>query len=157
MLTVGYKDSPARLSTWLMEYNEDFLDNWYPELSPESRGITREEILECYAAKLGDQEKRKSKYLEDVVEMTLALGESERELFIKEREAFGYKITSDKNKTICEGPAIKYTIIATGESAPAIASIKLSLRRDKEGQRVYRFGGRSVLQFNDDRTATWSF
>jgi hypothetical protein len=157
MITVGYKDSPLKLSTWLMEYHEDFLNRWHPELSPKSRGVTREEILERYVAKLGDQENRKSKYLDDVVEMTLALSETERELFIKEREAFGYKITSDKNRTTCEGPAIKYEIIAGANSPGAIASIKMSLRREKKGQRVYRFGSRSVLQFNDDRTATWTF
>lgn len=157
MVSVSYNGSPAKLSTWVMEYHEDFLDNWYPDLSPKTRGITREEVLERYVAKLGEHEKRKSKYIEDVVEMTLALSEAESELFIKECEAFGYKITSDKNRTICEGPAIKYTIIAGANSSSAITSIKLSLKRDKKGERVYRFGGRSVLQFDDDRTATWSF
>jgi Family of unknown function (DUF5829) len=157
MITVAYKDSPARLTTWLMEYHEEFLNNWYPELSPKSRGITREEILERYVAKLGDQEKRKGKYLDDVIEMTLALGEAEKELFIKEREAFGYKITGDEKRTVCEGPGVRYAIIAAANSPGAIASIKVSLRRDKNGQKVYRFGSRSVLQFNDDRTATWSF
>jgi Family of unknown function (DUF5829) len=157
MIRVAHKDSTARLSTWLMEYHEEFLNNWYPELSPKSRGITREEVLERYVAKLGDREKRKGKYLDDVVEITLALAENEKELFIKEREAFGYKITGDEKRTVCEGPGIRYAIIAAANSPGAIASIKMSLRRDKKGQRVYRFGSRSVLQFNDDRAATWSF
>jgi hypothetical protein len=154
---VNYKEMSPKLSTWLMEYHKDFLSNWYPELSPKTSGITRKEILERYTAKIGDHEKRMGKYLEDVVEMTLALGETDRALFIKEREAFGYKITSDKNRTVCEGPNIKYTIIAGTDSSSAISSIKMSLKRDKKGQKVYRFGSKSVLQFNDDRTATWSF
>jgi hypothetical protein len=156
LTAVNYRNS-GKLSTWLMEYHADFLSNWYPELSPKTRGITREEILERYTAKLGDNEKRKSKYLEDVVEMTLALDETEKAWFVKEREAFGYKITSGENKTVLEGPAIRYTIIPSSPSSTPIASFKMSLRRDKTGQKVYRFGSRSVLQFNDDRTATWSF
>lgn len=157
MTVVNHKNRPAKLSTWLMEYDNNFLSNWYPELSPKSRGITRKEILERYTAKLGDNEKRAGKYLEDVFEMTLALDETERAGFIKEREAFGYKITSDQSKTVVEGPAIKYTLIASTTSSNSAVSFKMSLKRDKNGQKVYRFGSRSVLRFNDDRTATWSF
>lgn len=157
MVAFSYKDPAVKLSTWLMEYHEDFLNNWYPELSPRSRGITREETLERYVAKLGDHERRKGKYLDDVVEMTLALGETERELFIKGCEAFGYSVTGDKNRTTCEGPAIRYAVLQAADSPSVTSSIKMSLRRDKDGQKVYRFGSRSVLQFNGDRTATWSF
>jgi hypothetical protein len=154
---VVYKDRAAKLSTWLMEYHEDFLGNWYPDLSPKTRGITRKEFLERYTARIDESEKRKSKYFEDVVEMTLALDETEKAWFIKEREAFGYKIAGGENKTVLEGPDIRYTIIPKSPSSSAIVSFKMSLKRDKQGQKVYRFGPRSVLQFNDDRTATWSF
>jgi hypothetical protein len=145
------------LLTWTMEYHEDFLNNWYPELSPPTRGITREEILERYTAKLGENEKRKQKYMDDVIEMHLALDENNKAQFIKEREAFGYKITGDRVKTVCEGPGIRYTVTDRTPDAVGITAIKLSLKRDKAGQKVYRFGRRSVLRFNDDRTATWSF
>jgi Family of unknown function (DUF5829) len=156
MTSVNY-NAPAKLSTWLMEYHEGFLGNWHPELSPKTRGITREEVLERYVAKIGESEKRKSKYLEDIVEMTLALDETEKASFIKEREAFGYKITGSENKAICEGPAIKYTVISSPSSPNKIVEFKMSLKRDKSGQKVYRFGKRSVLTFNGDRTASWSF
>jgi hypothetical protein len=152
----NYGDS-RKLMTWLMEYHENFLGNWYSELSPKSRGITRREFLDRYVAKIGEGEKRKGKLLEDVVEMTLALNQTEKAVFIKEREAFGYKITGGENKTVCEGPAIKYTIISNPSSPNSIVDFKVSLKRDKSGQKVYRFGKGSVLRFNDDRTATWSF
>ncbi|HEX8088096.1 MAG TPA: DUF5829 family protein [Blastocatellia bacterium] len=157
MVEFSYKDPAMKLSTWLMEYHEDFLSNWHPEFSPESRGITRKEILERYVAKLCGHERRKGKYLDDVVEMTLALGDTERELFIKGCEAFGYRVTGDKNRTTCDGPAIRYDVVEAANSPGVTSSIKMSLKRDKDGQRVYRFGGQSVLQFNGDRTATWSF
>ena len=157
--TVGsnFGNKAVLLSTWIMEYHEDFLNNWYPELAPRTRGITREEILERYAAKLGEGEKRKQKYIDDVIEIHLALDEQEKTEFVKERETFGYKIASDAGKTICEGPAIKYIVTGRTPDANGITAIKPSLRINKTGQKIYRFGRRSVLEFNDDRTATWSF
>lgn len=156
MTAVNYGNS-ARVSTWLMEYHEDFLARWHPDLGPQTRGITRAEILERYAAKIGESEKRNLKYFEDVVEMRLALDETERALFVKEREAFGYKVTGGENETTLEGPSIRYVIVPGSTSQSSVASFKLSLKRDKEGEKVYRFGSRSVLRFDDDRTATWSF
>ena len=156
MTAINYRNA-SKLSTWLMEYHADFLGNWYPDLSPQTRGITRGEILERYTAKIGESEKRKSKYLEDVIEITLALDETQKASFIKEREAFGYKITSGENKTTLEGPAIRYVIVPSSPSSSLVVSFKMSLKRDKKGEKVYRFGSRSVLRFNDDRTATWSF
>jgi hypothetical protein len=153
----NFVDRTPLLTTWTMEYHENFLGGWYPDLSPASRGITRREILERYTAKLGDNEKRKQKYIDDVIEMHLALDEKGRSQFVKEREAFGYKITGDASRTVCEGPDIKYVVTGRTPESVGITAIKLSLRKNKAGQKVYRFGRKSVLQFNDDRTATWSF
>src|SRR5262249_43920941 len=44
MTSVGERSTPAVLQTWIMEYCGTFLGAWYPELKPESRGITRAEI-----------------------------------------------------------------------------------------------------------------
>jgi hypothetical protein len=153
----SFGDRDVLLTTWMMEYHGDFLNNWYGELSPTSRGITRAEILERYTAKLGDNERRKQKYLDDVIEMHLALDDKVRSQFVKEREAYGYRVTTGQGQTVCEGPGIKYIVAARTASSVGITAIKLSLRRAKTGEQVYRFGKRSVLRFNDDRTATWSF
>ena len=153
----NFVDRTPMLTSWTMEYHKDFLNGWYPDLSPATRGITRREILERYTAKLGDNEKRKQKYIDDVIEMHLALDEKGRAQFAKEREAFGYKITGNAGQTICEGPEIKYIVTEQTPESAGITAIKLSLRKNKSGQKVYRFGRKSVLQFNDDRTAMWSF
>jgi hypothetical protein len=153
----NFGDRTADFITWTMEYHEDFLNNWHPKLSPQTRGITRREILERYAAKLGENEKREQKYMDDVIEVRLALDEEDAARFVKEREAFGYKVTGDGVETTCEGPGIKYAVTRRTPNAVGITAIKLSLKRDKAGQKVYRFGRRSVLRFNDDRTATWTF
>lgn len=153
----NFVDRTPVLTTWTMEYHRDFLNSWYPDLSPATRGITRQEILERYTAKLGDNEKRKQKYIDDVIEMHLALDEKIKSQFVKEREAFGYKITSDAGQTICEGPEMKYIVTGQTPQSVGITAIKLSLKKNKSGQKVYRFGRKSVLQFNDDRTAMWSF
>jgi hypothetical protein len=153
----NFVDRTPLLMTWTMEYHKDFLNSWYPDLSPATRGITRREVLERYTAKLGDNEKRGQKYIDDVIEMHIALDEKSRSQFIKEREAFGYKITGDASRTVCAGPGIDYIVMPQTPQSVGITAIKLSLKKNKTGQKVYRFGGKSVLQFNDDRTAMWSF
>lgn len=150
-----FRDLTRILSTWTMEYHENFLDNWHSQLPPSTRGITREEILDRYVAKAGGDRGRK--ILDDVIEIELALDGDDSTRFVKEREAFGYRLSGGAEQTVCEGPEVKYIVRSREPDALGITSVTMSLRRDKPGRETYRFGPRSVLRFNEDRTATWSF
>lgn len=141
------------LQSWVMEYREHFLDDWFADLKPTTRGITRAEILERYVAKIGEQDKRAQKILQDVVEITIALPDDERRQLLKMCEAFGYRVTGE---TRCEGPGITFTFIAPKAEARGITAVKYSLRHRKSGQARYYFG-KTTLQFNADRTALWTF
>ena len=88
MTTVADAPQTALLQTWVMEYRDSFLGEWFSELKPATRGITRAEILERYAAKVGEEDERRQKLLEDVVEITLALPDLERAQLVKTCEAF---------------------------------------------------------------------
>ena len=156
MMTAEDQQPSALLQTWVMEYREGFLNDWHGELKPATRGITRAEILERYTAKLGENDKRRQKLLEDVIEITLALPEAEGARLLKACEAFGFRATDSAGKTRCEGPGITFTLIAPNSEVRGITAVKFSLRHAKQGQKTYRFG-KSVLQFNDDRTALWTF
>jgi Family of unknown function (DUF5829) len=151
-MTAAAQPSPL-LQTWMMEYREHFLGDWYSELKPTTRGITRAEILERYAAKIGEDDKRPQKLLEDVTEITLALPDAERHHLLKMCEAFGYRI---RGETRCEGPGITFVFVAAKSEARGITAVKFSLRHAKPGQSRYRFG-KTTLQFNADRTAVWTF
>jgi Family of unknown function (DUF5829) len=142
------------LQTWVMEYRESFLGDWHAELKPTTRGITRAEILERYAAKLGEDDRRRQKLLEDVIEITLALPDAERRELLKECEAFGYRVSGDQRR--CEGPGITFTLSTPTGATSGITAVKFALRHLKQGQKLYGFG-RTALQFNDDRTAVWTF
>jgi len=155
-MTTADGAQPSLLQTWVMEYRDSFLNDWYGELQPATRGITRAEILERYTAKLGENDKRRQKLLENVVEITLALPDAERARLLKACEAFGYRATNSAGKTRCEGPGITFTLVAPNSDVRGITAVKFSLRHAKSGQQTYRFG-KTVLQFNADRTAVWTF
>jgi len=142
------------LQTWVMEYREHFLDDWYGELKPATRGITRAEILERYAAKIGEDDHRRQQLLEDVKEITLALPEAERRHLLKMCAAFGYRVTAGEMR--CEGPGITFTFVEPKAETRGIVAVTFSLRHAKTGETRYRFG-KTTLQFNADRTAVWTF
>lgn len=156
MTTAEDKQPSPLLQTWVMEYRDSFLNDWYGELQPATRGIKRAEILERYTAKLGENDKRRQKLLENVVEITLALPDAERARLLKACEAFGYQVTAGAGQWRCLGPQVTFNVVAPSGEARGITAVKFSLRHAKPGQQTYRFG-KSVLQFNDDRTAVWTF
>jgi hypothetical protein len=156
MTTAEDKQPSPLLQTWVMEYRDSFLNDWYGELKPATRGITRAEILERYTAKLGENDKRRHKLLDDVVEITLALPDAERARLLKVCEAFGYRVSGDASQSRCLGPQMTFNVVAPNSDVRGITAVKFSLRHAKQGQKTYRFG-KSVLQFTDDRTAVWTF
>ena len=160
MTTTGDRAAPALLQSWVMEYRGGYLAEWYPELRPATRGITRAEILERYAAKIGEAERRQQKLLEDVVEVTLALPAAESSRFATECEALGYREGTDGNTggdtVTWAGFGSTFHLVPATEKARGIIAVRFSLRREKQGERQYRFGN-SVLRFNDDRSAVWTF
>jgi Family of unknown function (DUF5829) len=155
-MTTADGTQPSLLQTWVMEYRDSFLHDWYGELKPATRGITRAEILERYTARLGENDKRRQKLLEDVVEITLALPDAERARLLKACEAFGYQVTAGAGQWHCLGPQVTFNVVTPNGEARGITAVKFSLRHAKPGQQTYRFG-KSVLQFNNDRTAVWTF
>jgi hypothetical protein len=91
-----------------------------------------------------------------VAEITLALPDAERAQLVKMCEAFGYRIVAVPGGWRCEGPQIAFNLVEPTSDARGITAVKFSLRYTKQGERSYRFG-KTVLRFDDDRTALWSF
>jgi hypothetical protein len=156
MTAVEDKSPSPLLQWWVMEYRESFLNDWYGDLAPATRGITRAEILERYAVKLGEKDHVQQRLLENVVEITLALPDAERAQLLKTCEAFGYHVTTSHSQSRCEGPQITFIVNAPRNTTQGITAVKFSLRRAKQGKKTYHFG-KTVLRFNDDCTAVWIF
>ncbi len=145
---VDYEDATLTLFTWVMEYHKDYLKNMYPDLKPEKNGIMRRQNL----APRFDQ----SKFLKDVYEATIALDDKQASRFLAELKAFGYVVKDKGKKKICKGPDIKFIVVPPIASISKITELKISLLREKEGQKTYGFGTKSTLEFKG-KTAIWRF
>lgn len=152
-----YPDQTPRLLRWVMEYHQDYLKKWYPELPPVEPGVRRRDILERFAAKVGSDTPSGSKYFKDVIEVRLALNGDEAEQFARELEVLDYSVQRENEEHICQGPDIRFVIAQDEASSPVITGIRMTLYQGKEGQKVYKFGPNSVLSFHSDGTATWTF
>jgi len=144
---VRFEDEKSKFTPWLMEYHKDYLKASYPDLKPEENGITRQK----YQAR----KFKADRLFRDVREVTIALNETEASLFLKELEAFDYRVKREQEKTSCEGPDIKF-IVVPNTKVNGIIKLGIELLREKQGRKVYQFGAQSILEFKG-KTAIWNF
>ena len=93
----------ARLISWVMEYDPGFLDNWAPELPPETAaaepvgtepvgtepaGITRIAFLTRYRSAIGDD--LPNRLFRDITSVTVTLPPDEADLLEDELQIYGY-------------------------------------------------------------------
>ncbi|MBI1922635.1 hypothetical protein HYR99_00140 [Candidatus Poribacteria bacterium] len=130
---------------------------WYPGLTPQTSGITRDNLLERYRAKVAREFPAGDRDFKDIVEVTLALPEEDGRRFAQEVSVYGYTVSNDGLNTICEGPEIRFVVVPGTPPNTGITSFKMALCRNKIGQQVYHFGPKSVLAFHEDETAVWTF
>ena len=140
-----------------MEYHEDFLKKWHPELLPPSPGIKRKDILKRYSAKIAMPEKPEDKILKDVIEISLELNQKDFEIFKEELSVFGYESSTEEDKKICTGPNIKFIVYIIDEGKGKITGIKMSCRPHTYKEKIFEFGNKSRLILHSDNTATWLF
>jgi hypothetical protein len=147
-VSVDYGDGSSGFGDWVMEYHRDFLKTRYPDAKPEEDGITRRQaLLRSF---------KHDRYFEDIYEVTVALSDGQANQFVDELRAFGYKVKGHGGKRECAGADIKFVVIPRTSYSVGITKLRLRLLRPKEGQKIYRFGSKSVLKF-DGKQATWSF
>lgn len=145
---VEYTDKELPLSTWVTEYHNDYFKSRFPDIKPEDDGITRKQALK--------RSFKSAMYFQDIIEVTVALDDTQARRLIDELEAFGYTIREEGKKKICLGPDIKFIVTPLTASTGGITKLKMSLLRKKQGQKTYKFGAQSVLTFKGE-TATWVF
>jgi Family of unknown function (DUF5829) len=146
---VDLVDSDASFTSSIMEYDKDFLRRSRPLLSGGKGGISRKQYN---VARF-----KPERYLNDICEVTLALVSADIALFGRQLSALGYVETSTGEiRTFC-GQEIKFHLMQSTASAIGVIALKLSLLKTKEGETIYRFGAGSVLHFDAELSATWSF
>lgn len=142
-------DSGASFTSSIMEYDKDFLRLSRPGMNAGQDGISRKQYN---AARF-----RPERYLKDICEVTLALAPLDIALFGRQLAALGYVETSaGGTRTFC-GQEIKFHLVQSYASAYGVIALKLNLLKKKEGETIYRFGAGSVLHFDAEFSATWTF
>lgn len=148
------KDFPldSAFAVWLMEYHPSFLNEWNPQPGAREQGVTRKEILQRYAAVLKDVPAKP--YFEDVVALTVAIDDDNRNRFSELCQQFGYAV-GDAN--VLNGPDIELRLQPQTESARGIQEMTMRVSSGPNDRSEFRFGAKSVLRFSGDGLATWSF
>ena len=139
----------AVLRVWLMEYHRDFLARWYPDLT-QARSITRADVLDRYAARIGQAARRGNFLLKDVVSLTLALPDEDREALSTQLRAVGYSSREDKGATLLAGPDVRLRVVpapAGGARGIVLAEFSLQSRVPRAQHRL----GSAVLTVEADR------
>ena len=153
----GQKDSPSDsgFSVWLMEYHPRFLAEWNPRPDGQNQGVSRKQILRRYAAVLKDIPARP--YFVDVVALTVAVDEPEQKSLAELCALLGYSERAVGGTKVLEGPGVELRLIPQAGGARGIQEILMRVRGEPKGQSEFRFGPKSVLRFEGNGLATWSF
>ena len=148
------KDFPidSELGVWFMEYHPRFLDEWNPQPGGRNQGVSRKQILQRYAAVLKDVPAKT--YFEDVVALTVAVNEASRKKLSELFKLLGY---SERTVGVWKGPAMELRLVPQTEVARGIQEITMRVRSMPKEQAEFRFGAKSVLRFQGNGLATWSF
>lgn len=143
------EDSGSLLSTWVMEYDVEYMKYKYPDIDPEKISITRE----LYNHKSYEN----NLLLKDIIEIELALKEFDHNKLKEELKLYEHQIEQEGEMIIVNGPDIKIILRAKLENKSGICRIKFSLTDKKYEQQTVLFGNKSKLILNTDRTAEWHF
>jgi Family of unknown function (DUF5829) len=138
------EENDLTADAWVLGIYPNYLSERYGNLRPDQDGTTREKALQ-----FSNQPKR---FLKDVTSITLVLRQQEIERLIQEFEAFGYKIRSEAEKQIVQGPEIEFVLIPAAGKGPSSIAIEMTLNQSMSGETDYRFG-EANLHFHD-KTAT---
>ena len=153
MITAEGPGDRQPFTTWVMEYESAFLDQWYPTLPPKTRGIERASVLDRYVAKVGPADARTSRQLLDVTALRIALGPQDRSPFLAQCRVLGYAVEENADGATCVGPEVRF-VLQPGEGG--IVGFDMKLRTPVDPP-VEHHLGRSLLRLGPGRTATWTF
>jgi len=138
------------LRIFMLEYHRDFLARWYGTLTP-ARSITRADVLDRYVAKIGQSQRRKPALLKDVVGLTVALAQAEREALVRQLRAVAWIAQDEANAVVCTGPeSERLRLIAPADGRTGIVEVDFSLQyavataTHRVGSAELRLEGRSA-------------
>jgi len=154
MLGIDLGVKPPSTQWFAIEYEPDFLSNWYPQFPPQKASLRREDVLVRYAAKIGKLVQRQQGLFANVTAIDLRLAPEEARAAVKLCRQIGYKL-KEGSPTICTGPEVAFRIAEANSGRMGITAVDFRLTREKDGEQILQLGN-SVLRFEGLR-ATWKF
>ncbi len=141
-------------SSWIMEYHPGFLADWNPQPNATNSGIARQQALSRYVEVL--KERPRQPIFQDVLSITLAVNPVVMMSLEAMCDSFNYQLQTEGEGKVYQGPDFVFRLIPETASQKGIQQITLRVSRTPE-TREFHFGKKSVLKFNNDRTAIWTF
>ncbi len=150
----GYPSS-SQLGVGIMEYHTQYLKEYFPDKTPQSRGVSRKDILARYSSILNISQS--DRLLSDVVRVSVSVSPSEHTAMLKLFDSLRYGITNNEEHNVFTDNAFKLRVISDPNSTSRILEVDMLLHSDQSEDRTFRFGSNSILHVRRDGHAIWSF
>ncbi|MBL4581243.1 MAG: hypothetical protein JKY29_05440 [Gammaproteobacteria bacterium] len=156
-VTAGNFEYPmaSQLGFGIMEYHPQYLAQYYPDIEPQSRGVSRKEVLTRYAAIEGVSQS--DRIFGNVVGITIAASPVERRALGRIFESLGFTPTATSNESILTGNNFELKILPRTNSISKITAVKLQLNRENTEEVTLEFGASSSLEISTNGMAYWRF
>ena len=145
---VGRDTMPA-LFHWVMEYVPEILRRQGTDSVRADGMLVRKRVP--------NRGYDSTRVFENIVGVTVAMPDEERERFYKEAEVYGWSVGRVGSSYVATGPNFTITVIPQTPSVRGIQSLRLALSRKWDGEPALHFGSKSVLRFLDSGEALWEF
>ena len=145
----------SSLAVWFMEYLPHFLNEWNPQPGTRNQGVTRKHILQRYGVVLKDIPPKP--YFEDVIALTVAIDDAHRKKLSELCKLLGYSEQVVGDAQVFKGPDIELRLVPQTEESRGIRELTMRVSRKPKDKDEFRFGLKSVLKFEGNGLAKWSF
>lgn len=137
------------LSTDIIERVPGFLLKVDQAFPPDSVGVTNVQYL--------SRRWKPSGYLSSVTGVTVAADSTDAFALAGDLSVLGYDVRRAADTIIASRRGFALKLLPATSARRGVLAIRMATQRPKEGQKVYRFGSRSILRFENDSTASWTF
>ncbi len=137
------------LRTDIIERVPGFLGRFDPTFPPDSVGVSNVAYL--------SRRWKPSGYLRSVIGVTVAADSTDVTELAGDLSALGYDVRQAADTLIAARTGFALKLLPATASRRGVLAVRMATQRPKEGERLYRFGARSILRFDTDTTACWTF
>lgn len=145
----------SQLGFGIMEYHPQYLSKYYPNIAPQSRGVSRREVLTRYAAIEGMSQR--DRLLGDVTGITIAAAPAERTALARIFESLRFTSDFGSVEDSFTGNDFELKVSPRTNSLSKITEVRLQLNREITEEVTLEFGDSSRLHISTNGVAFWSF